>query len=288
MGRNGIRSRWLAGALAATLAGSSGCLNCLHPVAPLSQDVVAQAQALPTICRNRVYVFLINGNDPVHAANLDGVRQALIDAGYPKIYCAEYIFSDYCKKEILRLHREDESARFVVLGFSVGARTARDLVESLRPDGVTVDLLMYCGPVTIPNDPSCHPANALHVVSVYGQGLDWICGSLDGADNIHYPSTYHFGTPTNPQTIETLARELTEVASRVRVTDLGPSAGSAAEVGPTPRPADGPAPEVGPPPRPAQTREALPHDDWDFLKPTSPTVHDDAKDLEPARMPKAP
>ena len=104
----------------------------------------------------------------------------------------------------------------MVLGFSVGARTARDLVESLRPDGVTVDLLMYCGPVTIPNDPSCHPANALHVVSVYGQGLDWICGSLDGADNIHYPSTYHFGTPTNPQTIETLARELTEVASRVR------------------------------------------------------------------------
>ena len=158
-------------------------------------------------------------------------------------------------------------------------------MESLRPDGVTVDLLMYCGPVTIPNDPSCHPANALHVVSVYGQGLDWICGSLDGADNIHYPSTYHFGTPTNPQTIETLARELTEVASRVRVTDLGPSAGSAAEVGPTPRPADGPAPEVGPPPRPAETR-ALPHDDWDFLKPTSPTVHDDAKDLEPAGCPR--
>ena len=161
-------------------------------------------------------------------------------------------------------------------------------MESVGREGVTVDLLMYCGPVTIPNDPSSHPANALHVVSIYGQGIDWICGPLDAADNIHYPSTYHFGTPTNPQTIETLVRELTEVASRVHVTDLGPSAGAALEVGPLPRPAEGAAPEEGPPPRPAQTREALPHDDWDFLKPTTPTPHDDAKDLEPPRMPKAP
>ena len=261
-----IGRRWRAGVLAAALAGSSGCLNFLHPAPPVPEDAVACCKALPQACRNRVYIFLINGNDPAHYANLDGVRDQLISLGYIKTYCGPYYDYGWYKDEILRIHQEDENARFAVMGFSVGARTARELVHAVAPDGVTVDLLMYCGPVTLPNEPRSRPENALHVVSVSGQGMDWVVVPISGADNIIYPDVSHYGSPTHPYTVELLAKELAEVASRVPVIDA--------------RPAADPTLEQGPPPRAAKAREAMRPDEWDFLKPRSP--------LEPPAMPKAP
>ena len=271
MRRQGAWRDVRAGLLAAALAVSSGCMNFLHPVPPVPDDAAAQCRALPQACRNHVYVFLINGNDPVGSANLEGIRDTLISLGYIKTYCGPYYDYGYYKDEIVRIHREDEGARFVVLGFSVGARTAQQLVQAVQDDGVTVDLLLYCGPVTIPNAPGCRPENALRVVSVYGQGLDWVCVPLDGVENVQYEDAYHFATPTHPHTVETLARELAEVASRVPVIDV--------------RPAADPAVEQGPPPRHAAVRDALPPDEWDFLKPTPPYA---TVPRQPPPMPKAP
>src|SRR6202046_4834962 len=47
MGRQGMVRRWRAGVLAAALAASSGCVCCLCPVAPVSDDAAARAAALP-------------------------------------------------------------------------------------------------------------------------------------------------------------------------------------------------------------------------------------------------
>jgi hypothetical protein len=249
-----------AAALAAALAGSAGCLNFLHPAPPAPDDVVAQAAALPQACRNHVYVFLLNGNDPNHAANLDGIRDTLVSLGYIKTYTGPFLYYDYYKDEILRLHREDESARFVVVGFSVAARTAQELVQAVKDDGVTVDLLLYCGPVTVANEPRCRPENARRVVSVFGQGMDRVCEPLDGVENIQYPGVSHYGTPTQPATMELLLRELGESASRVPVMD------------PRPGP-DAPAGSA------AVARYGMPDDEWDFLRPAT---------AAPPAMPKAP
>ncbi len=257
MGRQGSGLRWL---VAAALA-ASGCASCLHPVAP-PPDACAQAAALPQACRNHVYVFLIDGPDPFDFANLGGVRQALIGMGYIKVYCGEYWHSGYFRGEICRIHREDPSARFVVMGFSLGANAARDVADGVRDDGAPIDLLLYCGGVGLSGDPASRPDNVGRVVSIMGQGVDAAGPALDGADNFRFSDTSHFGSPTNPYTIDLLVRQLTASASDVPLTDLGPEG----IVGPEHAP-------------PAVGREQPARDEWDFLKPTPPAA--------PPVMPKA-
>ena len=65
-------------------------------------------------------------------------------------------------------------ARFVVMGFSLGANAARDVVDGVKADGVWIDLLVYCGGVGLPNDLESRPDNAGRIVSILGQGVD--CG----------------------------------------------------------------------------------------------------------------
>ncbi len=269
MRRQGTGPRWLAAAIAGTLAAASGCASCLHPVAAPPPDAAAQCAALPQACRNHVYIFLIDGPDPIDLANLGGVRDALISLGYIKTYCGECWHTGYFQEEIRRLHHEDESARFVVMGFSLGANAARDVADGVRIDGVPIDLLVYCGGVGLSNDPKNRPDNAGRVVHILAKGADMAGTALDGADNVEFSDVYHFGSPTHPYTIRLLAQELTEVASRVPLVDLHPAALA--------------GPEEGPPSPSAAVRQSLPRDEWDFLKPTAP-----ASGPAPPEMPKAP
>ena len=265
MRRQGSGPRWLAAAIAGTLA-ASGCASCLHPVAAPPPEAAAQCAAMPQACRNHVYIFLIDGPDPIDLANLGGVRDALISLGYIKTYCGECWHTGYFIDEIRRIHREDESARFVVMGFSLGANAARDVAVGVQGDGAPIDLLVYCGGVGLSNDPKNRPENAGRVVHILAKGADAAGAALDGADNVEFSDVYHFGSPTHPYTIRLLARELTEVAARVPLIDPYPAADA--------------GPEEGPAPPAAAARQTLPRDEWDFLKP--------APAAAPPEMPKAP
>ena len=269
MRRHGAWARWSSVAAAAALATASGCMNCLHPVAHVSADAAAQCAALPQDCRNHVYIFLINGPAPVDMANLNGVRDELISLGYIKTYCGESYHTGYFKDEIRRIHREDESARFVAIGSSLGANAARNLADAVQPDGVQLDLLAYCGGVALSSRPKNQPENALRVVHILGAGADAIGAPLDGAENVQLADASHYGSPTHPYTMDMLTKELMEVASRVPVIGLRPAA------------------ESGRPPQPAASRETMPRDDWDFLKSEKPSPQRVPVEPAPA-MPKAP
>ena len=269
MRQRGTGPHGLALLLAGTLSAAAGCASCLHPVAPIGCDTAARCAAIPQVCRNHVYVFLIDGEDPLDVANLAGVRDALISMGYIKTYRGQYHHVGYFKDEILRIHGADETARFVVMGFGLGANAARDVAETVRPDGVPIDLLVYCGGVALPNALSSRPVNALRIVHIVGQGADAVAVALDGADNVQLPDTDHFGSPTHSYTLDLLGRDLTEAASRVPVTDV--------------RAAADPGVAGGAPPRGIAAREAMPRDEWDFLRP-GPTAPREA----PVEMPKAP
>lgn len=268
----GTGLRRLACVLTAALAGLSGCVSCLCPVAPVSSDTAARCAAMPQVSRNHVYIFLVNGECPFDLANLGGLRDALISLGYTKTYRGEWYHTGYFKDEIRRLRRQDESARFVVMGVGQGAGAARDLADAVRPNGATVDLLVYCGGDggTLAGSPSHRPSNALRVIRLVSDGADTVTFE-EGVDLVRYPDGGPFGSPTGGYPMEVLARELMEVASNVRVVDQRPPA----EAGP----------ERGPPPRAVEARELMPRDDWDFLKPTLPYPRVLPKQPD---MPKAP
>jgi hypothetical protein len=243
--------------LAASATAVGGCLKPYYPVPPPAHELMQPCQALPDGCRNQVYIFLINGLDPVNLANMTGVRDHLQKLGFHKTYYGQLYHASYFEKEIRRIHHEDPEARFVLLGFSFGANLARNISHHVKNDGIDIDLLVYCGGNTFDNIPGDRPENAHRIVNILASGCIWNGAWLDGAENVHAVDVFHFGTPSHPRTLEILDRELAVVATAVPILH-------GVETIP------GPDPEEMPAPRPAKPQGAARRDEWDFLQPQNP------------------
>jgi len=226
------------GLLAAACLGGTGCLSFLHPVEPAPPDIHATCLAYPPCCRDHVYIFLVHGVDPFDWANMAGVRDYVQELGFRKTYYGQAYHTLKFDREMRQIRAEDPSARFVLVGFSLGANMVRYLANSAQDDQIPIDLLVYFGGNTLHNEAYDQPDNAVRIVNVLASGAIWNGAWMDRAENIHETDVYHFGSPAHPYSIQTLARELAVVAEHVEVKDDGP------------------------PPPPATG-------EWDFLKPVA-------------------
>jgi hypothetical protein len=240
-------------------------MSYLNPVHTLPPESTAFCHDLPRCARNHVYVFLVDGMDPLDCANLRGLRDYVQSLGFTKTYYGQLFHKSHFISEICRLHREDPDARFALVGFSFGANAVRDICHAIEPEGVSVDLLLYLGGNTLKNVPVDRPTNAGQIVNILACGCIWNGDTLDGAINLNYDDVYHFGSPTHVKTLTLLAEELAKSACRVPVvqTELPPLE----EEAPTPR-------RVKP-----ETSSRYEPDEWDFLKPRDDTVGHGAKPL---------
>ena len=204
---------------ALALATGQGCLGFVHSLDAPPKGQIAQGAVIPTPSRNRVYLFLIHGMDPLDLANLNGMTEYIHQLGYHKTYYGQLFHLWEFKKEMRRIHTSDPQARFVVIGFSLGANVARELVNAVKDDGIVIDLLIYLGGNTLENTPRTQPAHVLRVVNILAVGCIWNGTKLDRAENINYTNVLHFGSPTHPDTRALLARELAVVAARVPYSD---------------------------------------------------------------------
>jgi hypothetical protein len=236
------------------LGGTPGCLSFVHSIDPPTHETAAACESLPQPCRNHVYVFLIHGMDPLDFANLSGVAHYIESLGFPKTYYGQMYHLWTFKKEVRRINKEDPCAHFVLIGFSFGANLVRELANSVKDDGVHIDLLVYLGGNTLENTPPNRPDHVDHIVNILATGCIWNGTTLDRADNIHYNNVWHFGSPTHPQTLQMLARELAIVAARVPIVERVPDV---SKYGPQPRPYTAPPAPLPPP--------------WKFLEPRQPT-----------------
>jgi hypothetical protein len=252
--------------VAVSVAGAGGCLGFCHPVQPLPQDGEPLCKSLPRCCREHVYVFLINGLDPVNYGNLTGLRDYIQGLGITRVYYGQAFHAWSFEKEICRIHREDAHARFVLIGFSVGVNLADAMARAVEKEGVCIDLLVYLsGNHPVQSMPTDKPANVNRVVNLLADGLMGAHGERPYAENIRLTETFHFGAPTHPVTLLTIAEELTALAQCVHVAE------------PVAKPVP-PPPEEAPPPRPWRNqppRQGAPKqppakkDEWDFLKPVA-------------------
>jgi len=232
------------------LVAQTGCLSFCHPVEPPAPDDMTACKELPAPCRNHVYVFFIHGMDPLDFADLSGVRDYVQSLGFIKTYYGQLYHTWYFTDEIRRIHERDPEARFVLVGFSFGANMVRNVTNKVRDDGVFIDSLIYLGGNTFTNSEEDRPANAGHIVNILATGWIWNGTTLDNADNINYDNVWHFGSPTHPQTLEVLAQQLREVASRVPFVERSY-----------------PELETAPTPRPVVQPTSSQRDEWDFLAP---------------------
>ena len=250
------------------LLAQTGCLSFCHPINPPVPEDVATCQELPHLCRDHVYVFFIHGMDPLDFADLNGVCNYVQSLGFIKTYYGQLYHTIYFRNEVRRIHERDPEARFALVGFSFGANMVRYVANAVRADDINIDLLVYLGGNTLTNSEEDRPPNVARIVNILATGWIWNGATLDNAENINYDNVWHFGSPTHPQTLDVLARELRDVACRVPIVER---LDTPENPEPTPRPV-------------VQQTSTAPPDDWDFLtasaeipdpptKPAPPKLH---------------
>jgi hypothetical protein len=252
------RWRWQKGAclLAAVLFGAPGCLGGLHHIDASHADLVA-CQTAPKGCRDHVYVFLMNGLDPVNYGNLTGLREYLIKLGYHKTYYGQLYHAGWYTKEVCRIHREDPDAHFVLVGFSLGVNFVDAVAEAANKHGIAIDLMVFLsGNHPVWPMPADRPPNVSRVLNLLCSGSMKAWGERPWAENVRLSNTWHFGSPTHPVTLERLGQELDGLSALV-------------PVHPPVEEPKLPFVEEAPTPRPTKVEPATRRDEWDFLKPAS-------------------
>lgn len=200
---------------ALSLATGPGCLSFVHPLDGPPKEQIVLGEKIPAPCRNHVHIFLLHGLDPLDMANLYGLTEYIQQEGYLKTHYGQFYHLWEFKKEIRRLHKEEPKTRFVVIGFSLGSFMAQELVNAVKKDGVSIDLLVYVGGFILHNSPRSQPENVARIFNILSADDGLLGPRMDRADNIRYGDVWHFGLPTHPKTRAMLARELAVVAARV-------------------------------------------------------------------------
>src|SRR5262249_19089981 len=117
------RQGWVILAIAAGLGGAPGCLSSQSALAPLPPKCVEACETVPCACRGKVYVFLLNGFDPL-GLEAAQVRTALVRAGFPRVYDGQFYHTVWFGDEMRRIHAEEPDARFAVVGIGAGVEFA--------------------------------------------------------------------------------------------------------------------------------------------------------------------
>jgi hypothetical protein len=232
--------------LAGLLAGAGGCC-CLNPVHPPDETLIQPYHELPKYCRDHVYVFFLNGFDPVNYGNLTGIREYVDTLGFHKTYYGQLYHVSYLAGEIRKIHQEEPEAHFVLVGFGRGAREIRSLAERANREGATIDLLVYL-------DGKLPPNLGLENGPVVGRFRDNSTAPSSESD------LWLFGNPTESKTLELLGQQLLQIALSIPIVGQ-------------PEPELLPPPMDEPTPKPVKPQAAFRNGEWDFLKPERNRVH---------------
>jgi hypothetical protein len=248
--------RWLrllgSCGLAASLLAQAGCLSCCHPVPPPAPEQVMACHTVPTCCRSHVYIFLVDGLDPVGFCNFAGLHGYLTSLGYHSTYHGEMYHCFWFRSEICRIHQEDPEARFVLVGHGCGAKMARSMAHDLQADNINVNLMVYVDGNWL-GSAAERPSNVERVINLRVPGYLWTTTDQPEADNVQLAANT-FSAATDPLTLDLLSHELMLIAMTVPP-----------ESHELPTPA--PLPDL-PTPRPVQRLTTAKRDQWDFLKPS--------------------
>lgn len=243
---------WLAlGSLGVLV--NSGCVTCTYQAQKQCLEACHVSPLDPQL-RQHVYLFLMNGYDPLDCAGMTKLRDEVCAAGFPKVYFAQRADRRWYEAEIRRVACEDPAARFVLAGIGGAAEHLVPLAAGTAADGVAIDGLLLLDPIG-ELDPSS-PVRTIVLTS-----KNWKHGSA-GVELSQLQDAGHFALPTAPSTMTTVLELMSESAQLV-----GPLEGPTVPVLPL---TDKPAPLPRPREVPLPGDDAKP-DEWDFLKRTPPS-----------------
>jgi pimeloyl-ACP methyl ester carboxylesterase len=205
------RKSVLAGLIAATAVLAAGCTACPQQVADLAlpPDECLDPDAMQ---RNRVHIFLVNGADILDVGGLSTLREKLTAAGYSQSYYGYPYNCFWFGREMRRIAGEDKLARFVIIGYELGAGSAVDLAADARRHGVSVDAVVLLDPAAVGTETRAAVEAPIHVIQSDGWAMR---DALAGSETVVLSRVGHFSVPTAPPTVEHITRLLREAAAHV-------------------------------------------------------------------------
>lgn len=189
-----------------------------HLIHPLEEPDPRRYQPVcPEHCRkDHVYIFAVNGLNPLCLGNFNGMCGYLREQGFEHTYFAQPYTAFWFPDEIREIRDRDPEAKIVLIGFSWGANSVRSMAHRLADDGIRVDLLIYLVGDTIWNTPYSRPPNVCRIVNVRGEGLILLGGLCDGADldgaRNERIDCRHILAPSRRETLELMMEELLALA----------------------------------------------------------------------------
>ena len=240
----------LAAAVSAGTLSATGCMSCRQQGFAEALHVT-EAARYPIPVRQRVYLFMMNGDDLLELGGMLKLRDDLCRAGYSKVYYAQKEDVNWYYSEMRRLNRDEPDARMVLLGYGASAARVTKLAQDAVIDNLPLDGVVYL-------DPSGYDADLtqlLPIMTVAVKSHNWTDSPGLVIQETVGIASGHVGAPRDPGTVETVVRVLTLSASRVVVPSrVLPHLPLRDKLEPTPRGVD-PATHGPPPPG------------WDFLRP---------------------
>jgi len=187
----------------------------LRPLEPPPAELTASCQALTPGCRDHVYIFMVNGLTllPHVCGSMNGVAAFVEQLGFCKPRVASHYWRWCFQNEIRRIHQEDPAACFVLVGYSIGGSVVYSMAQTLEEEGIFIDLMVYIDAHSFIHDLNQRPANVGKVVGI--NSTSWcLSGKCHPGEECHWVETlFHLKAPRKEQTLHTLARELTELAT---------------------------------------------------------------------------
>jgi hypothetical protein len=184
-------------------------LGFLHPLPSNEPIICQQCRSLPQEAKDHIYIFLVNGVDPLYSANLNGLCAYLHSLGFAHTEAVRMISAFTLRDRILDIRASDLKARFVLLGYSAGANCVRSLAQGFNGDNLTIDLMIYLGRVTPLDTEYSRLGNGCRIVNITGGWI--VTGEIYGARNEHVP-VGHYALPSSARTIEILVEELVSLS----------------------------------------------------------------------------
>src|SRR5438067_9421224 len=107
MSENDRKLGWLVLTCVAGLCAMPGCLGTRELLVSLPPQCLDACRSVSCECRGKVYVFLVNGFDPLGWQRMADVRATLIQAGFPRVYDGQFYHAVWFGDEMRRIHVEE-------------------------------------------------------------------------------------------------------------------------------------------------------------------------------------
>ena len=216
----------------AALASALGCVSHNH----LGYNTALRCAAdhpISPLQRSQVHLFVVNGVDPTEDNELLRLRNELNRAGYAMVHTAQRSDTEFVRREMHRLVRDQPPCRFVLLGYGLAAGRVREVACTVAAEGLPLDAVVLLDPAGGPE------VVADNVPLAVVRSHHWPAGrNLPTGDVTELAGVGHLSLPTDPQTVATVLQRLDASAARVQLEPPGslPHLPLTDHPQPTPRP----------------------------------------------------